>query len=316
VYRPKYYFPGKTPEHFQTGPSVRPGVGPYGQTQIDAGGPSRIGPVGQASAALEGLIVNQDAWLISVTASGCSLGPGTLIEFIPNPIPDGHQSGYVEGSHEWFEFDAGGFPGLIGWPKECDASLIEPEFFCRLKRLGGEMIVDPLGKSWLVPVARHKALTFGELPTRWVATSKGYAERIAHEAKSIWEFGGEVFDFLKALGLHAIFGVALDPKWKDPYLIDSAVRVLGINYHFGQAELILLEALGKNPMETEFATEVLHAFTGMDAVREYAEQKKTRDRLEVELAAERQKKAIPSAPDSSSPAESSNSALGEKVAAV
>src|SRR5690349_2985569 len=113
VTRPKYFFPGKCAA--QICDSAPPD--PLGQTVAHVGTPSRIGGVGQASAALKGLIIDTDAYALEQSATS-PLGSGVLVEFIPNPIPDRYQTGMPKTGWGWHKFkDEQGDIAYIGWPE-------------------------------------------------------------------------------------------------------------------------------------------------------------------------------------------------------
>lgn len=259
VTRPKYFFPGLSPQ------------------QLSAKG--KVGPVGQASAALEGLIVNSEVYLLGQQATGPK-GAGTLIEFIPNPIPNGYQTGMPSEGWVWFEFDAGEERiGLIGWP---EGEEIGPENFAREsdKLIEGHEATDVQGRHWIIPIARQRINPFGKLPTCWKPTKAGLKEFIARKAETIWNFAGECFDYLRAVNHAAIYDSPLEAKWHDPYGIEAAIRAIGINHHFGYAEMLLLDGLGCNPLERDFAVECLQCLVGYQGLLDYHEQKKNRDQAQ------------------------------------
>jgi len=268
--RPKYFFPGKSTAEIIVGHVESP----FGQTTANVGVPSKIGPVGQASAALEGLIVNQDVYALGISAGG-TMGAGVLVEFIPNPIPDRYQTGMPSSGWNWhrFKLDDGGH-AFIGWP---EGEPIGPENFERATMIGGAAVADDNGDSWSVPVARSRGNELGRLPTRWVMTEDGLTSKVTKEMQPLWEFGGEVMNYLRALNAFQLDAVPPPETWKDPWAFHAALRVLGVQYHIGQAEMVLLDAIDSGIMTINFVAAVLHGFTDYQAYIEYHFQKKTRE---------------------------------------
>jgi hypothetical protein len=252
VIRPKYFFPSCTPAELLT---------------VEA----KIADVGQANPALGGLLSMTDVDLIPISANG-PLGAGTLIEFIPNPLPNGHQSGFPKSGWAWHEFEGGGRTALIGYPEEAE---IGPECFERAQMFEGAIVNDEVNRAWSIPIARAAENPFGNLPTRWVMTKEGLQTKVTKNATGIWEFGGEVLDYLRAINAWRCEGLPPPDAWKDPWAFDAALRLLGINYHLGAAELVLLDAMECGIMSVTFVATVLHAHTDFQAYLEYRLQKKT-----------------------------------------
>jgi hypothetical protein len=270
ITRPKYFFPGKSAA--QICDSAPPD--PLGQTVAHVGTPSRIGAVGQASAALKGLIVDTDAYVLEQSATS-PLGSGVLVEFIPNPIPDRYQTGMPKSGWKWHEFDAGnGETGFIGWP---EGEPIGPENFERRTITDGLTVPDDLGNNWAVPVARSRTSEFGKLPTRWKMTKGGLETVIAKDSESIWQFGGDVLAYLRAVNAWQLDGITPAQEWADPWAFHATLRILGVNYHVGESEMILLEALDVGIASVDFVAAVLQSFTDFRAYYEYHVQKKTRE---------------------------------------
>jgi hypothetical protein len=268
--RPKYFFPGRAPSEIVVGPIEEA----FGQTTTAVGLASKIGKCGQATAALEGLVVNRDVYAMSMPATA-PMGCGTLVEFIPNPIPNGYQTGMPSSGWNWhrFKMDDGGH-AFIGWPED---EPIGPENFERETMISGAIVSDDNGDSWSIPVARARDSELGKLPTRWVMTEDGLTSKVTKEMKPIWEFGGEVMAYLRALNAFQLDQVPPPETWKDPWAFHAALRVLGVQYHIGQAEMVLLDAIESGIMSINFVAAILHGFTDYQAYIEYHYQKKTRE---------------------------------------
>jgi hypothetical protein len=215
--------------------------------------------LGEAAVALRDCRNDQQHCTVSDVTANCPLGPGAVID--PHPA-GGKPKGFgYKPQYTWLAFDSGreGVQGLIGYDS---SQIFSPEKILRRKPIAGATLKDGLepGREWLIPVARSPAMAYGNLATYWSPAAGGKLQRmLAKQDQWLWDLSGVVQEFF-------IWSRDKDagprPEFDDPWMIERAIEILGVNYRLGRPELAVLSELEANPLSDLFAINCLHALCG------------------------------------------------------
>ncbi len=256
--------------------------------RIVANGKLVLDALGEASVALRDCRIDQSQCNVSDQQSSGPLGAGTVIDPFPGDRSVSQAVfGVTKENHphwKWIAFESGLFKpdgervqALIGYDTaNATATAFDPAVLRRRRIIGGGDIKDSmdLERKWHIPTARSPAMAYGMLSTRWEPNPGGGMKRVLDKHDQwLWDLSGEVQDYL----IWARNPQEERPQWRDPWAIETAIAILGVNYRIGRPELAALADMDANPLTDNFVMLCLHGVTGFGEYQAWMEelQKKT-----------------------------------------
>lgn len=152
----------------------------------------------------------------------------------------------------------------IGWLHDEPPT---PDDLRRRQIYPGYTIADEHGHDWSVPIARSPHAELGSLPSNLVMGDDGWEQQLKPAYQWVWDLSGEIWDWWNAPDGEK------PPQCTSEWLIDAAVKILGINYRVAAWELTALGRAGRNVLDQTLVTRVLVAAIDYDIVEEHTKKK-------------------------------------------
>lgn len=145
----------------------------------------------------------------------------------------------------------------------------------RWKLIGGLSVADPKHYEWRVPVARaaNAGLEFGTLPQSYTFDEAGNpVPNLLPNYAWLWDLGAAIRDWYASqvppvADAPPEVKAAHNPR-PSSWLVQTAARVLGVNYRVGLPELNLMHQLGHPVLTQETVAAICQAVVNFDLVEE------------------------------------------------
>lgn len=202
---------------------------------------------------LEASLADVVRWPADGMVTSCVKGPSgaagaLLAPLAPGIDTDQVQCLYKPDQQTWLPI-AGGKFWLGFW---VDKLPVAAEL-ARSRTFVGYTVTDANGQRWAVPVARsHDGVTCS-LPSyhHFDPETLELRRNLQPEYASLWEIAGKVFEHLTDQWPEE------SPPPEPQDLVRWAVTALACNYRIGPAEIVALQAAGRNPLDHEAVGNIL-----------------------------------------------------------
>jgi hypothetical protein len=240
------------------------------EDELVTNGKLNLERLGDAAVALRDCNLVKSQCLVTRNGAGDELGAGVILDPLPAGGPLRRAPGLAP-DYKWLAIDSGrqGVHAMIGFDPQAKFS---PEMIHRHATIDGPPITegdDDNRREWVIPRTRNAKTQagginpFGNLNSHWrPGPTRTWERRLDRSHQWIWDLSCEVKEFLAWYINSDELGPR--PNWDSPWYCEATIKVLGINYRLGTAELIALDDIGANPLTSAFAVNVLHAFTAYE----------------------------------------------------